>query len=81
LNLSGANGYEDYTYSNYFIGRNEFEGFASQQTMIRDGAFKVRTDLLSDKVGKTDRWLVATNFTTDIPKNINPLQLLPIKIP
>jgi hypothetical protein len=81
LNLSGPNGYEDYTYSNYFLGRNEFEGFASQQTMIRDGAFKVRTDLLSNKVGKTDRWLVATNFTTDIPKNINPLSLLPVKIP
>jgi hypothetical protein len=24
LNLSGSNGYEDYTYSNYFLGRNEF---------------------------------------------------------
>src|SRR5205085_9400248 len=30
LNLTGAKGYEDYTYSNYFIGRNEFQGFTSQ---------------------------------------------------
>jgi hypothetical protein len=81
LNLTGANGYEDYTYSDYFIGRNEFEGVASQQIMVRDGGFKVRTDLLADKVGRTDDWLVAANFSTTIPSNINPLNLLPFKIP
>ncbi len=43
--------------------------------------FKVRTDLLGDKIGKTDDWLAAVNFTTDFPKAINPLQVLPIKIP
>ena len=81
LNMTGANGYEDYTYSDYFIGRNKFEGFASQQIMVRDGGFKVRTDLLADKVGRTDDWLVAANFSTTIPDNINPLNLLPFKIP
>ncbi len=81
LNMSGPKGYEDYTYSNYFAGRNEFSGFASQQIMNRDGFFKVRTDLLSSKVGKTDNWLAAANFTTDVPKAINILQILPIKIP
>jgi len=81
LNLTGANGYEDYTYSDYFMGRNKFEGVASQQIMMRDGGFKVRTDLLAEKVGKTDNWLFATNLTSDIPNNINPLSLLPIKIP
>lgn len=81
LNMSGPKGYEDYTYSNYFAGRNEFEGFASQQIMNRDGFFKVRTDLLSSKTGKTDNWLIAANFTTDIPKSINILQVLPVKIP
>ena len=81
FNMSGPKGYEDYTYSNYFIGRNEFEGFRSQQIMIRDGGFKVRTDLLAAKVGKTDDWLSALNLTTNIPNNINPLQLLPIKVP
>jgi hypothetical protein len=44
LTMTGANGYEDYTFSNYFIGRNKFDGFASQQIMIRDGGFKVRTE-------------------------------------
>lgn len=81
LNMSGPKGYEDYTYSNYFIGRNEFEGFSSQQMMMRDGGFKVRTDLLANKVGKTDDWLAALNFVTDIPDQINILRVLPIKIP
>ena len=81
LNLSGAKGNEDYTYSNYFFGRREFEGLSSQQIMIRDGGFKVKTDLLSSKVGKTDDWLSAVNFNTTIPKEINPLELLPVKIP
>jgi hypothetical protein len=81
LNLTGANGYEDYTYSDYFIGRNRFEGFASQQIMVRDGSFKVRTDLLAEKVGKTDDWLMAVNFSTTIPSSVNPLSMLPVKIP
>lgn len=81
LNMTGANGYEDYTYSDYFIGRNKFEGFASQQIMVRDGGFKVRTDLLADKVGKTDDWLMAINLSTTIPSSINPLSMLPVKIP
>ena len=81
LNMSGPNGNEDYTYSNYFTGRNEFTKFSSQQIMNRDGFFKVRTDLLSNKIGKTDDWLMATNFTTDVPKSINILSILPINIP
>ena len=81
LNMTGANGNEDYTYSNYFIGRNEFEDFMSQQIMERDGFFKVRTDFLSDKIGKTDDWLVSINLVTDLPDKINPLQVLPFKIP
>ncbi len=81
FNLTGANGAEDYTYNNYFVGRNEFEGFASQQIIQRDGFFKVRTDLLAAKVGKTDDWLTAINFTSDIPDQINILNVLPVKIP
>ncbi len=81
LNMTGPNGYEDYTYSDYFIGRNEFEGLPSQQLMIRDGGFKVRTELLADKVGKTDNWLMALNLSTTIPSGINPLKVLPFDIP
>ena len=71
LNMTGANGYEDYTYSDYFIGRNKFDGMASQQIMQRDGGFKVRTDLLANKIGKTDDWLIAANFTSSLPTKIN----------
>lgn len=81
LNLTGADGYEDYTYNNYFFGRNKFENWASQQIMIRDGGFKVRTNLLSSKAGKTDNWLIAANLSSRLPENINPLQVLPFKTP
>jgi hypothetical protein len=81
LNMTGANGYEDYTYNNYFVGRNDFEKFTSQQIMMRDGGFKVRTDLLSSKIGKTDDWLAAINLTSTIPDKINPLSVLPFKFP
>ncbi|HYV53163.1 MAG TPA: M1 family aminopeptidase, partial [Chitinophagaceae bacterium] len=80
LNMTGANGAEDYTYSDYFIGRNEFEGAASQQIMVRDGAFKVRTDLLAEKVGKTDDWLIAMNLATGLP-GLNPFKSLPETFP
>ena len=48
---------------------------------MRDGGFKLRTDLLADKIGRTDDWLVAANFSSTIPKGLNPLSILPIKIP
>lgn len=80
LNMTGPNGNEDYTYSNYFAGRNEFQGFASQQIMIADGGFKIRTDLLANKIGRSDNWLAAVNFKTDIPKKINPLQVVPLPL-
>jgi len=81
LNMTGPKGNEDYTYSDYFVGRNEFDGWRSQQIMERDGFFKVRADFLGDKIGKTDDWLISMNLVTDIPDNINPLSVLPIKIP
>jgi hypothetical protein len=81
LQMSGPNGYEDYTYSDYFAGRNRFEGYASQQMMVRDGAFKVRTDLYQDRVGRSDEWLLALNLHSTVPDKINPLAVLPIKIP
>ncbi len=81
LNLSAPKGSEDYTYSNYFLGRSEQEGFAAQQMMMRDGGFKVRTDFLANKIGKTDNWLMAVNFSTHIPDQINILRILPFTVP
>ncbi len=81
LNMTGPNGNEDYTYNNYFFERNAFDGLGAQQIMMRDGGFKVRTNLLSEKVGKTDQWLAAINLTSSIPRSINPLSVLPIELP
>jgi hypothetical protein len=75
FNMTGPDGYEDYTYSDYFIGRNKFDHLPSQQIMIRDGAFKIRTDLLADKVGKSDDWLMAANFISSIPTGLNQFPL------
>ena len=80
LNLSAPKGYEDYTYSDYFVGRNQFEGWMSQQVMERDGYFKVNTELLGNKIGKTDDWLMAVNLATDIPSKFNPLSILNIPL-
>jgi hypothetical protein len=79
--MTGPKGDEDYTYSAPFIGRNETSGFWSQQIMVRDGNFKVRADLLADKIGKSDDWLTSFNVTVDVPDKLNILQVLPIKIP
>jgi hypothetical protein len=79
LNMTGPTGREDYTYSDYFIGRNEFEGWMSQQVMERDGFFKIRTE--AREVGNTDDWLVALNLSSDLPGKYNPLSVLPVKIP
>jgi len=77
FNMTGPNGYEDYTYSDYFIGRNKFEHLPSQQIMMRDGGFKIRTDLLADKVGKTDDWLMAANFVSSVPSG---LEIFPVRV-
>ncbi len=74
LNMTGPNGTEDYAYANYFIGRSEFQGWMSQQIMIREGGFKVRTDLLGNKIGRTDQWLAALNFNSTLHPKL-PLKL------
>jgi len=88
LNMTGPRGENDYTYSNYFVGRGDFEGINSQQLMERDGFFKVGTELqqdvstgLSASTGTTDKWLTSINLSGNIPKAINPLEILPIKLP
>lgn len=80
LNLTAPKGSEDYAYSDPYFNRFTNEGIYSQQMTIRDGAFKVGTDLLSNKIGRTDNWLAATNITADIPEKFNPTAMLPIKI-
>ena len=62
-------------------GGMNMKAWQTNRSWSGDGAFKVRSDLLSQKIGKTDDWLAALNLCTTIPKQINPLSVLPVKIP
>lgn len=73
--LTAVRGNEDYTYSNYFAGRNESDGFFSQQIMMRDGGLKIRTDLFQDLQGRSDNWVSSINLSTSIPASILPPQV------
>ncbi len=77
--LTASIGSDDYTYSNYFIGRNEYDGFASQQIMMRDGGLKLRTDIFQNLQGRSDNWVTALNFNTTLPTSIIPKQI-PLKV-
>ncbi len=77
--LTAIRGDEDYTYSNYFIGRDETTGFASQQIMMRDGGLKLRTDLFQGLQGRSDQWIAAMNFNTTLPNKLLPFRI-PVKI-
>ncbi|MES2777678.1 MAG: M1 family metallopeptidase [Bacteroidota bacterium] len=79
--MYGANGEDDYTYSNPFIERNQNTNFAGKQIMIRDGGFKYRSDYSSQRPGRTDNWLAALNMAFDVPTGINPLSVLPGDVP
>jgi len=77
--LTATRGNEDFTYSNYFIGRNEFSGLSSQQIMIKDGALKLRTDLFEGLQGRSDNWIAALNFNSTLPNKLLPAWL-PLKL-
>lgn len=77
--LTAVRGNEDYTYSNYFIGRNEQEGIGNQQIMIRDGGLKLRTDLFQDLQGRSDNWIASMNFSTSLPTKMFPVEL-PVRL-
>ena len=87
--LLGVTGEEDYTYSNYFLGRSASyardqsvvsnAGMAAQQIMIRDGGMKLRLDYFDFLQGRSDQWVAAINFNTTLPKGLFPFQL-PLKL-
>jgi len=77
--LTAVRGNEDYTYSNYFFGRDEVDGFEGQQIMMRDGGLKIRTDLFQGLQGRSDKWVASMNFTTTLPPKLFPIKL-PLKI-
>jgi len=70
--LTAVRGSEDYTYDNYFVGRNDFNGLASQQIMLRDGDLKLRTDLFQGLQGRSDNWIASVNLNSTLPSQIVP---------
>jgi hypothetical protein len=77
--LTAVRGSDDYTYDNYFIGRNDYNGLASQQIMMRDGDLKLRTDLFQDLQGRSDNWVAAVNLKSTLPPQIIP-NWLPLRL-
>jgi hypothetical protein len=77
--LTAVRGSEDYTYDNYFVGRSEFTGLASQQIMDRDGDLHLRTDLFQGLQGRSDSWVASLNLRTTLPRQIVP-QWFPLKL-
>ncbi len=68
--VSTATGENDYLYDSYFFGRNETEGLWAQQIVTKDGGFKMRSQLLSGRIGVSDNWMVTANVKTDLPFKI-----------
>ena len=77
--LTAVRGSDDYTYDNYFVGRNDFSGLASQQIMMRDGDLKLRTDLFQGLQGRSDNWVAALNLKSTIPSQVIP-NWLPLRL-
>lgn len=68
-------GSNDYLYDYTFGGRNEQQGFWSQQVGIREGGFKFATPLANNAPGTNDDYLIALNMKTDIPIKGVPIRL------
>ncbi|HVV71819.1 MAG TPA: hypothetical protein VHI52_10025, partial [Verrucomicrobiae bacterium] len=77
--LTAVRGDEDYTYENYFVGRSEFMGLASQQIMNRDGDLHLRTDLFQSLQGRSDHWVASLDLRTTLPPQLVP-GWLPLKL-
>jgi len=82
-NANGVGGTRpnDFTYSDYFIGRNESSGWMNQQIAQDGGFFKISTPVSYMPIGASDNWIAALNFTADLPAKIDPFRLLPFKLP
>ncbi len=87
--LLGGNGSDDYTYSNYFLGRSAFssyvnaplknDGLPAQQIMIQNtGGLKLRVDPSSVQ-GRSENWIAAINLNSTVPNNLLPAKM-PLKL-
>jgi hypothetical protein len=84
--LLAGNGGDDYTYSDYFLGRTAStanpdvpssplsnHGIAEQQiTTYNEGGLKLRRDQFGYLQGQSADWVAAMNFNTTLPQSILP---------
>jgi Peptidase family M1 domain len=88
--LLAGSGAEDYTYSNYFLGRTASTSFgeipvsnggvAAQQIMISNtGGLKLRLDPYGSVQGFSEKWVAAFNVSSTLPDKLFPVKL-PLKV-
>lgn len=88
--LLAGNGNDDYTYSNYFLGRTASMwygnipvnngGIAAQQVMIQNtGGLKFRLDPYSSVQGYSANWVAAINVSSTLPQKVFPAKI-PLKV-
>lgn len=67
LTTGASPGYHDLTYSHYFIGRNEFNGFASHQVLLNQGGLKfVSPPFVYGNFGQS-KFVAAVNLKSSLP--------------
>jgi hypothetical protein len=83
--LAAGSGTDDYTYSDYFLGRtasygNQDQslsnaGIAAQQLLIQNtGGLKFRFDVDPILQGQSENWVAALNFTSTLPYFLVPVK-------
>ena len=76
LNLV-SEGYNDYRYDDFYLGRTEVGGFSSQQVHIREGGLKLPINSPNRSIQASNDYILALNLKADFPFDL-PLGL-PIK--
>jgi hypothetical protein len=88
--LLAGSGDEDYTNSNYFLGRTASSSFgeipvsnggiAAQQVMVQNsGGLKLRLDPYGSIQGFSEKWVAAINLNSTLPDKLFPVKL-PLKV-
>lgn len=71
-----AQGFNDYRYDDFYLGRSDAEGLWLQQVSIREGGFK-NVIGRGFNLGRSNSFILAANFKADLPRKVLPK--LPIK--
>ncbi len=60
------NGFADYAFDDFFLGRHEQTGFFSAQVKNKDGGFKL-AGIDPGSIGQSDRFAYSINLVSDLP--------------